>query len=383
MLSGALWPVRPKPLADEILSSWLVRVAAGHGMKLESFVAAVWPCRSIWNRDIDRLGPEEVITEMALRTGTDPERARATALVSLESVVFEQLHLGGETSLVLPIGIYHRTRTLYGQQCCLQCLADGPITYYRRAWRLAFITVCTTHAVALVDRCPRCGAPIVFHRSELGSRSAVDASIRNFCWNCERRYPLLSRRVPKNSTIYRATAELEQVVTLGYAELALTPIYSHLYFAGFRALMALCAWGAVASDLRDLLSAKLTLDADCVANVATNVVEHLPVDDRARLVAFAWLLLRDWPNSFTTTCQNVGLLGSAFSKAAAPSPYWLAVVVQSDFNYARYTPSVQELRLAIRYMRHQGMTVTQTTVAALTGYREWHRKRKLDYLLSE
>jgi hypothetical protein len=189
--------------------------------------------------------------------------------------------------------------------------------------------------------------------------------------------------VPRNSTIYRATAELEQVVTLGYAELALSPIYSHLYFAGFRALMALCAWGAVASDLRDLLSAKLTLDADCVADVATNVVEHLPVDDRARLVAFAWLLLRDWPNSFTTTCQNVGLLGSAFSKAAAPSPYWLAVVVQSDFNYARYTPSVQELRLAIRYMRHQGMTVTQTTVAALTGYRECHRKRKLDYLLSE
>ncbi|WP_341536102.1 TniQ family protein [Aeromonas veronii] len=42
-----LWPWRPRPQADELLSSWLRRIALGNSAKLHSFCHAVWPgCRS-------------------------------------------------------------------------------------------------------------------------------------------------------------------------------------------------------------------------------------------------------------------------------------------------------------------------------------------------
>ena len=58
-LSGTLWPAHPKPLPDELLSSWMVRIAGQHGLKLHTFASAVWPGISIWNRDIDRSGPKK------------------------------------------------------------------------------------------------------------------------------------------------------------------------------------------------------------------------------------------------------------------------------------------------------------------------------------
>ena len=48
-----LWPWRPRPQADELLSSWLRRIALGNSAKLHSFCHAVWPGLQIWNRDID------------------------------------------------------------------------------------------------------------------------------------------------------------------------------------------------------------------------------------------------------------------------------------------------------------------------------------------
>ena len=38
-LSGRLWPAHVKPQQDELLSSWLVRLAMAHGVKLHTFSA--------------------------------------------------------------------------------------------------------------------------------------------------------------------------------------------------------------------------------------------------------------------------------------------------------------------------------------------------------
>ncbi len=64
-LSGSLLPVHLKPLPDELLSSWLVRIAHGHGMKLQTFCAVIFGReKSIWNRDIDKLAPEWLVMRL-------------------------------------------------------------------------------------------------------------------------------------------------------------------------------------------------------------------------------------------------------------------------------------------------------------------------------
>jgi hypothetical protein len=60
---------------------------------------------------------------------------------------------------------------------CPHCLANG-VPYYRRSWRVAFVTICERHNIALLDFCPECGALIRFQNVSL------DACSIGLCRNC-------------------------------------------------------------------------------------------------------------------------------------------------------------------------------------------------------
>lgn len=165
-LSGKLWPVHLKPLEDELLSSWLVRLARAHGLRLHTFCDLAWRRKAIWNRDIDKSADEEILRVLSEKTATPIERVRQTTLAAYEGWLYEKHNPYGNTNWILPLGVYHRLRRRRGLQYCPRCLRSDGEPYFRRRWRLAFMTVCETHGVLLLDKCQRCGAPVNFHRVE-------------------------------------------------------------------------------------------------------------------------------------------------------------------------------------------------------------------------
>lgn len=184
-LNRQLWPIRYKPQPDELLSCWLIRLAHGHGLKVQTFSNLLFGHRrQVWNRDVDRLGPSWLIEELSHRTGTPMSAAEATCLRAYEGVLFQSFKLSGSLPWVLTIGMYHRTRSAYGQQFCPLCLSADEVTYYRRSWRLAFMTVCPEHEVMLHDRCPQCESPLSFHRAEMGRGGVDDALEMSMCHAC-------------------------------------------------------------------------------------------------------------------------------------------------------------------------------------------------------
>ncbi len=184
-LNRLLWPIRYKPLPDELLSCWLIRLAHGHGLKVQTFCNLLFGNRrQVWNRDVDRLGPSWLIEELSRRTGTPMATAERTCLRTLEGRLFPQFKQSGTLPWVLAIGMYHRKRSSYGQQFCPLCLAEDEVPYYRRAWRLAFMTVCPLHEVMLHDRCPQCESPLNFHRAEMGRGVLNDSLEMTMCHAC-------------------------------------------------------------------------------------------------------------------------------------------------------------------------------------------------------
>jgi hypothetical protein len=184
-LNQLLWPIRYKPLPDELLSCWLIRLAHGHGLKVQTFSNLLFGHRrQVWNRDVDRLGPSWLIEELSNRTGTPLTVAEATCLRTLEGQLFQHFKLSGALPWVLAMGMYHRKRSAYGQQFCPLCLGADEVPYFRRAWRLAFMTVCPNHQVMLHDRCPQCGSPLSFHRAEMGRGGLDDALEMTMCHEC-------------------------------------------------------------------------------------------------------------------------------------------------------------------------------------------------------
>lgn len=87
---SALWPIHLKPKPDELLSSWIVRLARAHGMKVQTYCQAVFGReQAIWNRDIDKSAPEALLHRMCELTGATEEQAYQITLCSFEGVVYE------------------------------------------------------------------------------------------------------------------------------------------------------------------------------------------------------------------------------------------------------------------------------------------------------
>jgi hypothetical protein len=185
-LPSPLWPIRYKPLPDELLSCWLVRLAHGHGLKAQTFCNLIFGNRrQVWNRDIDRLAPAWLIDELCYRTGTCPDVALNTTLRAYEGMLYRKFRMSGSLQWILALKMHHRKRDGYGLQFCPSCLAEDATPYFRKCWRAAFYTVCTDHGTMLLDRCPACGMAAAIHRLDMNKPDAINIAPLSYCHACE------------------------------------------------------------------------------------------------------------------------------------------------------------------------------------------------------
>ncbi|MDD5249052.1 MAG: TniQ family protein [Rhodocyclaceae bacterium] len=185
-LTRPLWPVHFKPLPDELLSSWLVRLASAHGLKVQTLSRLLAGSDyQLWNRDLDRVSPAWLLDALCWKTATPPEVGVGTTLKAYEGKIYRTFHDSYVLPWILPLKMYHRTRRGYGLQFCGRCLATDPEPYFRKRWRVAFYTWCAIHNVMLQDRCPNCGAPVIFQRRELGRPKEVDGGSIAQCYACD------------------------------------------------------------------------------------------------------------------------------------------------------------------------------------------------------
>src|SRR5262249_31367609 len=150
--------------ADELLSSWLTRLSLAHGLTLHAFGTNLWPAPGFWERDIDRCATPAFLTVLGWKTATSPQCAFATTLTAYEGTLSEGCTPPAHPLWLLATRRQRQRCRLPGLQYCPQCLQADAIPYFRRCWRLGFVTVCTTHRRRLLDRCAACGEPVHLHR---------------------------------------------------------------------------------------------------------------------------------------------------------------------------------------------------------------------------
>lgn len=184
-VTSPLWPIRYKPHSDELLSSWLVRLARGHGLHVQTFCNLIFGNQlQVWNRDIDRLGPDWIVDVLSEHTGTPLEVARGTTLRTFEGWLYPAFRASGTLQWITTLQMFHRTRQGFGMQYCPRCLHEDEDPFFRRAWRVAFITTCPKHKCMLRDRCIECGAGVAFHRGDMGRPDGQHRESIADCYAC-------------------------------------------------------------------------------------------------------------------------------------------------------------------------------------------------------
>jgi hypothetical protein len=171
------WPYHPAPLPDELLSSWLTRIALGHGMSLTNFARAALG-GPIWTRDIDMQAPQGLIEAISIGTGVLVKRVVQTTFLT-EDVMSTRHPV---EIAVMPLSNGSGKRRTYGLQYCHLCILDDHVAYYRKAWRLAVSTICPRHGVYLSDACDICDRPIRICTQQPPTHKNI--ALRFVCTSC-------------------------------------------------------------------------------------------------------------------------------------------------------------------------------------------------------
>ncbi|WP_312862189.1 TniQ family protein [Rhizobium sp. BK529] len=151
------WPVIVAPQFDELLSSWLHRLAFANGVAPRAFARVLGLAPGMWSASLDLRLPGNTASQLCTNTG-----------VSLDHLSGMTLSHALPKRILLPLRSSGRRDRSTWLQFCSRCLAEDPHPYFRRRWRLASRVACSRHGCRLRDRCPFCRSRIaVFDQGKL------------------------------------------------------------------------------------------------------------------------------------------------------------------------------------------------------------------------
>lgn len=295
MLTGKLWPAHPAPFRDELLSSWLVRLAHSNGCKVQTFCHLIFnDNQEVWNRDIDRLAPAWLLNTLSRQTCVPPRMIQKTTLRKFDGVLYPYYRSSGHLNWVIPLQMHHRKRKGHGLQYCPQCLAEDDEPYYRTTWRLALQTFCPVHHNMMLECCPHCSAPIAFHRQELGKPNEFKPKPLNICSSCELN---LSDIAPKavhaiNDISFRHWESCLRNYSNKYSPLSSKFEFRH--FAVLRHICGLICNSKLAPDLQAYICDRTGLSL-IEFSQKKMIFEQRSIPERHQAILLAWWLLENWP----------------------------------------------------------------------------------------
>lgn len=321
-----LIPAYTPPKKDEILSSWIIRLAQNHNLKAHDFCKLVFPKIEIWNRDIDRHAPDKVIDVLSKITPCTLNTIRNSLLSSYKGFVFPDYNQYSFNSWILLAGVYHRTRKNKGMMYCPKCLSsDTETPYYRKFWRLALFTVCPSCGCYLRDTCPQCGSPIVFFRNLVGiKRKSVDLNIRN-CFHCNFDLSCSEPQMATRRFIRMQHSFLSIMVSKNKDFSKPTEYFDVL----FQLVKQINARGDASAMIRERSSKEHKLQF-LVSSNKFRQFNTLSVEERLPLLFMAYWLLLDWPERFISYCRDKRLWSSFLLKDFSNPPEWYIEIVKQN-----------------------------------------------------
>jgi hypothetical protein len=309
------WPYRPRLLPDELLSSYIIRIAHGLLLKPTSFMNAMWGSHvPLIAKDLDEYAPDYIIDRVAEGVDQPREIVLAATLADFEGWLTVPHEFGSRKTWILPVRPFAYSRQRPGLQYCPVCLATDPKPYMRRAWRLAFSTCCTVHGVALRERCGHCGENLHPHRSSSLSR----------CYSCGKS---LAGRTPEcapSASIVEQQQHFENIVQAGGTILNGRAIHSLLYFMIVRQIAALLVNGPRASAFRTSVTELFGGDGvEFERPTKRQPVEYLTIAQRYRLFDLIERVMRDFPSRFICVCERARMWRSRVIKDMTYVPFRL------------------------------------------------------------
>lgn len=182
------WPVKVVPARDELLSSWLHRLAFAHGLSPYNFGESLGVGSGAWSARLDLDLPECLLNILHHQTGISRDRI-AGATIGADKW----------RPLLLSLRRSGRKDQATWLQFCPLCFTEDQTPYFRRQWRRASVMTCRRHRRPLLDRCPSC-------RNGLSPFEQRALLPQHHCTHCG--FDLREAKMPGMNRVTRQSADL-------------------------------------------------------------------------------------------------------------------------------------------------------------------------------
>lgn len=352
----------PKPLEDELLSSWLTRMAIKHRRVLSTFLSLFVRNNGheISKVDIDFLYNEKFFDSLVSKSNLSKKEILGLSLRSEEGYLFTC-----NDCLYPPKQIRKLTnkRTHNGLMYCSKCLAEDNIPYFRKKWRYNFYNACPKHKIFLTDRCWKCYEKInlskIKHFKELC-----------FCFECERDLRETISFPIQSNFLYglKAIKWFEKGLNKGYFFINKKKINSVFVFESF-------------TRLRYLLHRKEKLNLnkfpmiDEYKDIFKKLNEYnskkaLSIKKEFILTSMVYFLFQNYPKNFINFAHQNNLTHREFVHGFNNSSYWYQTMIDELIPMENKIGRViceSEVAGAIKYLQEKGKVVNQLSVANIVG----------------
>jgi hypothetical protein len=161
-------PFAPRPVVGELVSSWLLRVAAQNCISLQELLTGMrlaYPAASVEPASLDYDLPSEFRAGLARFCRVSTRAIRQLELQHQFPGVPRQMFLAYPRHLPLAQrGSRVRARYEFCLSCVNESFPENTPAVIRAVWSLAPVTHCHLHRRPLISYCPRCSAedPLLF-----------------------------------------------------------------------------------------------------------------------------------------------------------------------------------------------------------------------------
>jgi hypothetical protein len=324
-----LWPIHCKPYEDEILSSWLVRISRAYGTDPRRFCGSVWRHATFWSRDIDKGIYGDVLEVLIDKTATPLARVLDTTLWGYRGFPAWELSGSGVSPWVLSIGLHNGRRHRPWLQYCPYCLQNDDDPYFRRLWRLTFVTVCPQHRCRLLDGCVACSAPCNL------CQVPSDADAMTRCYRCQfdarrARAPGLDNTAGRYRLMQFQTLLIEGIHRGRFGLSRTESVLTEEFLTVLRHLGRLLITRKRAQELRKGFCGDMG-ESDFEPFFPSSqgrAIEVLSVADRFPLMLLLGWWLDDWPDQFIAMCAMAKLTVTDLRRGFPNPPDWYEAAVE-------------------------------------------------------
>lgn len=360
---GNRWASVPPPQPDELMSSWLHRLARANGRSDHTLCSMMFGPVPLLTRDLDLTMPVALLPVLSEWTGISEHRLSELLLTTLQGKVTGESRTGTGCRWVLPLGVYHRVRRHHGLQYCPQCLAE-PIAYARKQWRYAFVTECLEHERPLFDRCPTCASPFMFHRMH------PDRGQRWGCATCGEALNTPDASAGSKYLLRRQQARLVAAAGSGGARMNCRWVNSLTLFNGYRFLVHTLT----SSRLKHLANtAIIDRDGTLRPSGTHTEFERMGVYLRRPIMLALATWMTDWPDRFLRDVRSSCSSRSVLMGDRRHIPFWIQEVLDTLPTAQPHRLTSQEVQSCARWLRAGGQAISFDGLCRALSLSTWER----------